>query len=45
MHHNGKSFGDWDFKRFGDTILWISKQTGRTYVTEPHRYPVAQAAA
>jgi hypothetical protein len=44
MHHNGKTFGDWDFARVGDTICWISKQAGRIYATEPHRYPVAQAA-
>lgn len=44
MHHNGKSFGEWSFDRQGDTVLWTSKQTGRTYATEPTRYPVAQAA-
>lgn len=44
MHHNGKSFGDWGFDRNGDTILWTSKQTGRTYATEAIRYPVARAA-
>lgn len=44
MHHNGKSFGDWAFKRLGDTILWTSNQTGRTYATGPIRYPVAQFA-
>ena len=41
QHHNDKSFGDWDLDRRGDIILWTSKLTGRAYVTEPVRYPVA----
>jgi Domain of unknown function (DUF222) len=40
-HHKQKSQGAWRHERVGDTILWTSTSTGRTYATGPTRYPVA----
>jgi hypothetical protein len=40
-HHNHKTHGQWQLNRHDDTIVWTSRHTGRTYTTEPTRYPLA----
>ena len=41
-HHNYKTHGEWKLHRYeNDTIIWISRRTGRIYITGPTRYPLA----
>jgi hypothetical protein len=40
-HHNGKSHGEWTLTRHDDQIHWTSTRTGRSYITQATRYPLA----